>query len=85
MAQLTYLWLDVFTDQPLTGNALCVVLDGTGLTDGQMQAVAKETNLSETTFVLPPTAPGASAAAPLAAYLHEHGLMPEGVTAFWYE
>ena len=60
MAHLTYLWLDVFTDQPLTGNALCVVLDGTGLTEGQMQAIAKETNLSETTFVLPPAAPGAT-------------------------
>lgn len=60
MPQLAYLWLDVFTDRPLTGNALCVVLDGTGLSTADMQAIAKETNLSETTFVLPPTAPGAT-------------------------
>ena len=45
--------VDVFTDHPLTGNALAVVLDGRGLSTEQMQAFAKETNLSETTFVLP--------------------------------
>jgi trans-2,3-dihydro-3-hydroxyanthranilate isomerase len=45
--------LDVFTDRPLTGNALAVVLDGRGLTTDQMQAIARETNLSETTFILP--------------------------------
>ncbi len=45
--------VDVFTDRALTGNALAVVLDGRGLTTEQMQAFARETNLSETTFVLP--------------------------------
>ncbi len=45
--------VDVFSAEPLQGNALAVVLDGTGLSDIQMQAFAKETNLSETTFVLP--------------------------------
>ncbi|HWI65033.1 MAG TPA: PhzF family phenazine biosynthesis protein [Symbiobacteriaceae bacterium] len=60
MRTLSYLWLDVFADRPFAGNALCVFLDGTSLTDAQMQAFAKETNLSETTFVLPPTQPGAT-------------------------
>jgi trans-2,3-dihydro-3-hydroxyanthranilate isomerase len=45
--------VDVFTDRALTGNALAVCLDGRGLTTDQMQAVARETNLSETTFILP--------------------------------
>jgi len=45
--------LDVFTDCALTGNALAVFLDGRNLTTEQMQAIARETNLSETTFVLP--------------------------------
>jgi trans-2,3-dihydro-3-hydroxyanthranilate isomerase len=45
--------VDVFTECALTGNALAVVLDGRGLTTEQMQAIARETNLSETTFILP--------------------------------
>jgi len=44
---------DVFTRQPLQGNPLCVFLDAQGLTDRDMLALARETNLSETTFVLP--------------------------------
>jgi trans-2,3-dihydro-3-hydroxyanthranilate isomerase len=51
--QLSSVQVDVFTDRALTGNALAVVLDGNGLTTEQMQAIARETNLSETTFVLP--------------------------------
>ena len=47
-------WVDVFTDRPLAGNPLAVVLQADGLSDKQMQAIARETNLSETTFVLPP-------------------------------
>lgn len=50
--------VDVFTDTPYYGNALAVVLDGTGLTDAQMQRFAQWTNLSETTFLLPPSATG---------------------------
>jgi trans-2,3-dihydro-3-hydroxyanthranilate isomerase len=50
---LSLVQVDVFTANPLEGNALAVVLDGTGLSDAQMQSIAKETNLSETTFVLP--------------------------------
>ena len=45
--------IDVFTERPLTGNALAVCLDGRELTTEQMQAIARETNLSETTFVVP--------------------------------
>lgn len=51
--------LDVFTDKPFFGNPLAVVLDGTGLSDADMQRFARWTNLSETTFVLPPTEAGA--------------------------
>jgi PhzF family phenazine biosynthesis protein len=51
--------VDVFTDQPYFGNPLAVVLDGNGLDDAAMQRFARWTNLSETTFVLPPQAPSA--------------------------
>lgn len=44
---------DVFSARPLEGNSLAVFLDGRGLTDAEMQAIAKEMNLSETTFILP--------------------------------
>lgn len=44
---------DVFSANALEGNSLAVLLDARGLTDDEMQAIAKETNLSETTFVLP--------------------------------
>jgi trans-2,3-dihydro-3-hydroxyanthranilate isomerase len=50
---LSMVQVDVFTDRALTGNALAVVLDGSGLSTEQMQALARETNLSETTFILP--------------------------------
>jgi trans-2,3-dihydro-3-hydroxyanthranilate isomerase len=53
MKKLTMVQLDVFTARALTGNALAVCLDGRGLTTEQMQAIARETNLSETTFILP--------------------------------
>lgn len=51
--------LDVFTDTPGYGNPLAVVLDAQGLSDAAMQRFARWTNLSETTFVLPPTDPAA--------------------------
>jgi PhzF family phenazine biosynthesis protein len=51
--------VDVFGAQPFRGNPVAVVLDAQGLTDAQMQAVARWTNLSETTFVLPPVSDGA--------------------------
>lgn len=52
-----YAILDVFTDTPLAGNPLAVVLDAEGLDDARMQAIAAEFNLSETVFVLPATRP----------------------------
>ncbi len=51
--------LDVFTAVPYQGNPLAVVLDGSGLTGAEMQRFANWTNLSETTFLLPPTDPAA--------------------------
>jgi PhzF family phenazine biosynthesis protein len=51
--------VDVFTTTAYYGNPVAVVLDGSDLTTEQMQRVAHWTNLSETTFVLPPTEPGA--------------------------
>ena len=51
--------VDVFTATPYLGNPLAVVLDGQGLTDETMQRFARWTNLSETTFLLPPTQPTA--------------------------
>jgi len=47
--------VDVFTAKPYWGNPLAVVLDGEGLSDAQMQHFARWTNLSETSFVLPPS------------------------------
>ena len=55
--------VDVFTDTAFMGNPLAVVLDGTGLSDVQMQTFARWTQLSETTFVLPPTPEGAAGGA----------------------
>jgi trans-2,3-dihydro-3-hydroxyanthranilate isomerase len=51
--RLQMVQIDVFTDRGLAGNALAVCLDGRGLTADRMQDIARETNLSETTFVLP--------------------------------
>jgi len=49
---------DVFTDRAFAGNQLAVYLDGRGLSTDVMQAIAKEMNFSETTFVLPPETRG---------------------------
>jgi PhzF family phenazine biosynthesis protein len=51
--------VDVFTEKPFMGNPVAVIHDAMGLSDGQMQAIARWTNLSETTFVLPPNHPDA--------------------------
>jgi trans-2,3-dihydro-3-hydroxyanthranilate isomerase len=56
-----YVLLDVFTDTPLTGNPLAVVLDSAGLEDARMLGIAREFNLSETVFVLPAANPVHSA------------------------
>ena len=47
------IWVDAFTATPLEGNACAVVLDARGLDDRQMLAIARETKLSETSFVFP--------------------------------
>jgi PhzF family phenazine biosynthesis protein len=58
MSQRPFKQVDVFTSKAFFGNPLAVVLDGSGLSDGDMQRFAHWTNLSETTFVLPPTEAG---------------------------
>jgi trans-2,3-dihydro-3-hydroxyanthranilate isomerase len=50
---LDYSVLDVFAERPLEGNPLAVFHDASSLTTAEMQALARETNLSETTFILP--------------------------------
>lgn len=56
MSTLRYEIVDVFTDRPFTGNPLAVVFGADELAGAQMQALTREFNLSETVFVLPPTA-----------------------------
>jgi trans-2,3-dihydro-3-hydroxyanthranilate isomerase len=51
--KLPFVQLDVFSSRPLEGNPLAVFSDGRGLSDQEMQALAREMNLSETTFILP--------------------------------
>jgi trans-2,3-dihydro-3-hydroxyanthranilate isomerase len=58
MRTLRYVICDVFTERKLAGNALAVFTDARGLDDGTMQALAREMNLSETVFVLPPAQGG---------------------------
>ena len=53
--------VDVFTDRRFGGNPLAVFPDAQGISDEEMQALAAEFNLSETTFVLPPSDPANSA------------------------
>jgi PhzF family phenazine biosynthesis protein len=57
--QRAFTQVDVFTTTPYAGNPVAVVLDGAGLSTDQMQRFAHWTNLSETTYVLPPSAPEA--------------------------
>ncbi|WP_341890562.1 PhzF family phenazine biosynthesis protein [Variovorax sp. YR752] len=59
MSTRRFTQLDVFTATPLKGNPLAAVHDADGLSDAQMAAFARWTNLSETTFLLPPTEQGA--------------------------
>src|ERR1700747_1765379 len=51
-ASYDFVQLDVFTRMPFAGNPLAIFADARGLTDAQMQALAREMNLSETTFIL---------------------------------
>ncbi|MEP6937371.1 MAG: PhzF family phenazine biosynthesis protein [Chthoniobacterales bacterium] len=57
MRRLNYHLVDVFTDRAFGGNPLAVFTEGEGIPDAIMQSIAKELNLSETTFVLPPRNP----------------------------
>jgi trans-2,3-dihydro-3-hydroxyanthranilate isomerase len=59
MKNYRFIQVDVFTDRPFGGNPLAVFPEAEGLTTEEMQQLAQEMNLSETTFVLPPQAPGA--------------------------
>ena len=59
--RLPYHVVDVFTKTALEGNPLAVFPDGRGLSDDLMQKIARELNLSETTFVLPPSKPEGAA------------------------
>lgn len=58
-AMRTFRQVDVFTAEPFLGNPVAVILEASDLSTEQMQQIANWTNLSETTFVLPPTDPGA--------------------------
>lgn len=59
MTKLPFKQVDVFTQRPYQGNPVAVVLQGESLQPAQMQRIAHWTNLSETTFVLPPSDPAA--------------------------
>ena len=58
MNKRSYKQIDVFSHRPGDGNPLAVIMDGNGLPERSMQRFATWTNLSETTFLLPPTAEG---------------------------
>jgi trans-2,3-dihydro-3-hydroxyanthranilate isomerase len=55
MSTVAYEIVDVFTDRPFAGNSLAVVYDAADLAGDQFQALAREFNLAETVFILPPT------------------------------
>src|SRR3954470_1483062 len=59
MTRFKFTQVNVFSADPLSGNPLAVVHTAMGLSDERMAALARWTNLSETTFLLPPTDPGA--------------------------
>ncbi len=65
--------VDVFGATPYFGNPLAVVLDGSGLSDHEMQHFAQWTNLSETTFLLPPSDAGAARGADYRVRIFTHG------------
>ena len=59
MRRYRFIQTDVFTNVVFSGNPLAVYYEAEGLSDEEMQQIAREMNLSETTFVFPPTAPNA--------------------------
>ncbi len=76
--------LDVFTTKPYTGNPLAVVTDGDGLSQSQMQAIAREMNLSETVFVQKPTNNRALARLRIFTTLTELPLAGHPVIGTWF-
>jgi trans-2,3-dihydro-3-hydroxyanthranilate isomerase len=70
-SKLMYDIVDVFTDRPFTGNPLAVVYGAQELGGEQLQAIAREFNLSETIFVMPPTQPGATYKVRIYTTVHE--------------
>ena len=68
-----FVTVDVFTDRRFGGNPLAVFPDARGLSDADMQALAREFNLSETTFVLPPDDPAHTAKVRIFTPAHELG------------
>jgi len=58
MSAFRYVVCDVFTDRPLTGNALTVFTDARAIPEALLQPLAREINFSETVFVYPPAAGG---------------------------
>ena len=70
--KLDFMTADVFTDRQFGGNPLAVVLNGQGLATEQMQSIAAEFNLAETTFVLPPRDPRHTAEETQAKHLRQH-------------
>lgn len=71
MRSFDFKQVDVFSEQPLLGNPLAVVFGADGLSDEQMAAFARWTNLSETTFLLKPTDPRADYRVRIFTTLHE--------------
>ena len=76
--------LDVFTNKPLAGNPLAVITDGDGLSARQMQAIAREMNLSETVFVQKPTGDRALARLRIFTTKHELPLAGHPVIGTWF-
>jgi len=72
--EIRFYLVDVFTDNPLAGNPLAVVPDARRLDDLTMRRIAREFNQSETTFLLPPSRPGAT--------FHLRSFTPAGVEVF---
>jgi len=76
MSSYTFALVDVFTERPLAGNQLAVIPNAEGLDDGQLQAIAREFNYSETTFILSPRQAQADwrlrSFSPSACAVHEH-------------
>jgi len=65
MSEHTFIQVDVFADKPFGGNPLAVFPDAEGLTGEEMQSLAREMNLSEMTFVLPPATADADFKVPI--------------------